>query len=144
MFCIVSLIYFLEQAATMPSFRNPVPATAACYEHPLSSSAAASHSDKSLNIHGSSSTFNVYNYYSSDRGGTVHSSKVSSAYVRPAQSVSPPFTMIGRLSRPSLKAPLLVRSPAAQLSTLVAEEGDHGYRIGLSLRDESGSSVYAV
>ena len=134
----------------MPSFRNPVPATAACYEHPLSSSAAASHSDKSLNIHGSSSTFNVYNYYSSDLGGTVHSSKVSSAYVRPAQSVSPPFKMIGRLSRhPSLKAlscrspspqpstplvarspypqlstPLVSLSPAAQLSTLVAETGD--------------------
>ena len=83
----------------MPSFRNPVPATAACYEHPFSSSAAASYSDQSLNIHGSSSTFNVYNYYSSGRGGTVHSSKVSSAYVTPGQSVtSPPFKMSGRLS----------------------------------------------
>ncbi len=124
MFCIVSLIYFLEQAATMPSFRNPVPATAACYEHPFSSS-AASHSDQSLNIHGSSSTFNVYNYYSSGRGGTVHSSKVSSAYVTPGQSVtSPPFKMSGRLSRHPSKA-LSCRSPSPQLSTpLVARSPD--------------------
>ncbi len=117
MFCTVSLTYFLEQAAKMPSFRNPVPAIAAS-EHPLSSSAAAA-SGQSLNFHGATgSTFNVYNYNLSSVGSKVPALNMTSAYLRPAQSLSLP------LSRPSMAySSSALPAKASQLST-VAETGE--------------------
>ena len=64
----------------------------------------------------------------------VHSSKVSSVYLRPAQSIAVRFNDQWALSRPAkahscrspspqLSTPLVALSLAVQLSTLVAEEG---------------------
>ena len=125
MFCTVLLLYFLEQAAKMPSFRNPVPAIDAC-KHPLPCSAAASSSDQSLNIHGSSSTFNVYNYYSSSGRGSIAPamSKVTSSFLRPAQSIDSPFQMIGRLSRPAKAHSSSSSAPQLSTPLAVAETED--------------------